>query len=267
MNAVQPHRARELFGPDLELVPPLDAQLARLDVARDSDADDALHHYMTEWLAVSDEIGEGTAINWGNDDAADAEGDVFRWVACDDQEEERRRRWNALTLHYAEVSGFRAELCRELRRRGRFIDNRKTTVREICGIVRAFVATGGRLLIDPSPIGGRADRYGAVEPMPDANRFVREDWSEVDQVATQAMFRIAQRWRAQPIIERIVRAIGARTDNGWIVLQDRFDPGDWIDRVNAADAPETQRLIGMLDYSAPRIAMVRAAMDERGADQ
>lgn len=201
----------ELWGPDLDALPTLADQIATLDAAASEDVE----HYVSVWLSISDQNGGGASAFWGNDDAADAPAQLTAGVLCDRQEGERRMRWKALRDHHAGIEGFRPAMQRELVRQGRFVDNRKVGLVEIKAVVRAFLGTGGRLLIAPKATRRRAE---PIEAMPDTKRFAHGPWSDADAVAAVAMFRIAQRWRARIALTRIVRTLGA-TENGWIVLE------------------------------------------------
>jgi hypothetical protein len=211
----------ELNGPDLAELGPWADYAQLLDTVKASGDLDA---YVETWIHISDAHGGSAQHHWDNDDAADAPGHTISGYGCDAYEAERRVRWNAMHDHHADASGFREKLARELVRRGRFNDNRRATSREIIAVVRAFVATGGELLIDPNPLTERC----RIDAKPETNRFVKGDWSEADTVAARAMFRLLQRWRAKPVIERLVRALGATTANNWIVLS----------RIGAEGAPE-----------------------------
>ena len=203
---------RELWGPDLDALPSLADQIKILDAAASFDD---LDQYVLVWLSISDQNGGGASAFWGNNDAADAPAQLTAGVICDRQEGERRARWKALRDHHEAVQGFRPAMQRELVRQGRFVDNRKIGLVEIKAVVRAFLATGGRLLIAPESSRRRSE---PIEAMPDTKRFAHGPWSDADAVAAVAMFRIAQRWRARAALDRIVRTLGT-TENGWIVLE------------------------------------------------
>ena len=203
--------ATEIAGLDLTNAPSLASQLDRLDQARGGDVDE----YAAAWLDVSDENGECPWLNWHIDDSADAVGSISRGIACDAQERQRRLRFDAMDDHCFGVEGFRAALRSELRRRGRFIDNRRASAIEVKAVVRAFIATGGKLLIAPQT----SRRSGElIEVHPDDKRYARRSWSELDEVAAMATVRIARRWRARPLLTRIIRKLGT-AENGWFVLK------------------------------------------------
>lgn len=203
---------REVWGADLDAVPSLANQIMLLDASR---ASDDVEQYVLVWLSISDQNGGGASAFWGNNDAADAPAQLTAGVICDRQEGERRERWKALRDHHKTVEGFRPAMQRELVRQGRFVDNRKIGLLEIKAVVRAFIGTGGRLLIAPESSRRRGE---PIEAVPDTKRFAQGPWSDVDAVAAIAMFRIAQRWRAHSALKRIVRKLGA-TENGWLILE------------------------------------------------
>lgn len=205
---------RELFGPDLDLLPSLDQQIAALDRVK-STGD--VEEYVIAWLAISDENGGGTCANWWNDDAPDADADMRSFVACDSQEAERRARWEALHAYHETVDGFRPAMQRELLRRGRFVDNRRASLKEVKAVVRAFIATGGRLLMPPISVPTAPNR--PIEASFNTRAFLRGEWSDAEMCAANAMVRLLRRWRARPKIERILRTLG-NSQNGWIVLGD-----------------------------------------------
>lgn len=204
---------RRLLGPDLAELGEWPLYVEILDAARDGGD---FEEYASVWLAISDLHGGGASVLWMNDDDADHPGRAMSGFHTDQLADERRRRWEALADHHEGVEGFDDEIRRQLVRLGRFADNRKTSLLGIKAVIRAFLATGGRLLIAPES--ARNPRE-PVEVSPDANRFAKGDWSEADAVSTRAMFRLARRWRAQPKIERLVRSLGTPTGNGWIVLE------------------------------------------------
>jgi hypothetical protein len=205
----------DLLGPDLNTVPSLEDQIARLDaVAATGDADD----YALAWMRVSDQNGGCPVAFWDSDDADDKPAHLMTGVHFDSQEEERHRRWKALHEHQQGVDGFKPALERLLVRLGRYSDNRKTRPTELKAAVRALIATGGRLMLPPD--GTRRARE-PVEFSVDMKRWGRASWSEVDAVAGKAMSRLTYRWRAQVLLERIVRKLGDETPNGWFVLEAR----------------------------------------------
>lgn len=204
--------AAPLTGPDLDVGQTLADQLRDLDAAL---AGGFLENYVLEWLSKSDANGGYATAFWDSHAPSDAPADFMVGILCDGQERERRRRWQALHDHHQDVAGFREEMERELIRRRRFSDNRRTSAIELKAIVRAFIATGGRLLIAPPGAAG----WPATEASADTARFLYGTWTEADQIATRAMFRLLRRWRAQPILRGIVLRLGQRTDNGWVTLE------------------------------------------------
>lgn len=266
----------ELNGPDLDALAPWDEFVAMLDASRNAGD---LEKYVTVWLWVSDVNGTAPFLMWRPGDDAEDRGSVYTGVACDRLEKERRRRRDDLDEHSKTVDGFDMEVRRELHRRYRYTDNRKSPHREIFAVVRAFMATGGRLLIAPE---GTRRRREPVESGGDLKLLAAEDWAGPATAAAKAMERLIQRWHVQPIIERIVRRIGKRTDNGWIVLEDEFEAAPWIERFEAVGAYcqiasrglsvgwkvagnpvenqfEARRLFGVIEHSPGRWAAVEAA--------
>lgn len=215
MNAAATkERALDIGGVDLTTVRKLADQLDALDEALAAGEVDT---YVDAWLEVSDENGEGCSVYWDSKDHPEHSGAIIRWTALDDQRAARRLRFDATLEHSSGVDGFRPALLRLLISRGRYSDNRHATPREIKAVVRAFLSTGGQLLLAPD--GARALRE-PVEVKPDIKRFMGLDgvWSDLDDRAARAMMRIAQRHRAHPFLIRIVRTLGTPTSNGWHVL-------------------------------------------------
>lgn len=205
---------RDILGPDLSKLPSLEQQLAMLDEVKVSGD---VRDYVAMWLAVSDQNGGAASAYWWNDDHPELRAQILTGVHCDEQEAERRARYEALHNHRSDVEGWAQAIEAELVRRGRFIDNRRAPLKEVAAVVRAFVATGGRLMLPPIgevPKGNRT----RVEAQYNSARLLTSDWTPAESTAAAAMLRILRRWRAQPALDRIVRRLGARTPNGWIVL-------------------------------------------------
>jgi hypothetical protein len=201
----------DLLGPDLSLLPALADQIAELDRVK---AGDDVDEYVITWLAISDLNGGGGSAFWGNDDHPEARAQLQTGVHCDSQEHARRERWQALRDHSLQVDGFRIAMERELLRRWRYCDNRRAPWWEIKAVVRAFMATNGRLLLPPDP----RRRGQPVELSFDTRGLLKGAWTDADMCAAKAMNRMLQRHRAHSKILRIVKALGTKTDNGWIVL-------------------------------------------------
>jgi hypothetical protein len=148
-DAVVPTRQRDLIGPDLDRATPLARQLSWLDaVAHDPD------RYARLWLRCVDSFGGGPCLMWYPRDSEEADPRIMVGVACDDQEFQRRERHTALFEHSDGVDGFHKAATAILLRRRRYIDNRRTPTPELFRILRAFLATNGRVFVDYS---GRVD--------------------------------------------------------------------------------------------------------------
>ena len=219
MTAVQDHAAfdaasRDLLGPDLRALPTLQQQLAMLDEAK---ASGNILDYVLTWLSLSDQNGFGAQAFWWNDAPGHLDAEILSGHAVDDQFDERRARWNALHDHHEGVAGFRQEVVRELIVRGRYHDNRHTTPIELKAVIRAYLSTGGRLIINPDP---RYTKEGVVEVAFSSRRYLRGELDDTATLAAMAMTRLVRRWRIQPRVEKLVRRLG-RSVNGWVVLESR----------------------------------------------
>jgi hypothetical protein len=204
---------RELFGPDLDILPTLADQIAALNRVK---ATGDVEEYVVTWIMISDQNGGGAFAMWGNDDHPEADAELKTYIACDTQEEARRERWQALHDHHETVEGFGIMMERELLRCGRFVDNRRAPLKEVKAVVRAFLATNGRLLLLPD---GAARRQRCrVEASYDTFRFLGNGWTEIDGCAATAITRMLRRWRAQSSLERIIRTLGTPAPNGWTIL-------------------------------------------------
>ena len=211
MNAISSIAGRQdLLGPDLGTAPTLAEQLNRLDEA----AELGEYEYTVTWLAVSDRNGGGTTALWLNDDHPEAPARIMSGYCFDSQEARRRLRWEALNDHHAGRENFTTILERELLARGRFCDNRHAPRQEVFAVIRAFLATGGRLLL-------RVES-GKLETAGDMGRLFKSYSDDGDLspewCAGRAMERMLRRWRARPTILRVVRALG-KPVNGFLVLE------------------------------------------------
>lgn len=191
-------------GPDLRTVSPVETMLADLQAWDDDDVG-----YIELWQEYVTAIGAWLTLR------IDREGECHLAVGCPcDAQTRHRSRWlHFLTEDLKQVDGRREVLLHHLRRAGHVLDERRRNPRATTIAVRDYLRTGGRILLTPE----RDLEEGAEIPRP----LVDGPGSEATEClrAHRAYFDMRKRFRSDEQIRRIIRALGRRTTNGWIVLE------------------------------------------------
>ncbi|MCP3730649.1 hypothetical protein M9978_09435 [Sphingomonas sp. MG17] len=165
--------------------------------------------YAAEWFAEVRDIGCSAMVEVN----AHGRRALYSSVPADSQDRERSRRVRALMDHMDD-SIMRAGVMAYLEREGAISDNRAADPRETTAATRAFIQAGFRLMIDPQgrlEIGGMTRRWAKASP---------NVAGELEEAGRRFM-RVAGRWRNHRHIHRIVKTLGNRTSNGWLVLGER----------------------------------------------
>lgn len=200
-----PHGDR-FDGPDIRVAP------AIADLLRDLDRfahDEDVVGYVERFREQLDAIGADVSV------AIEQDGTECLMVGnrCDSQVRHRARWIHFLFEHLDRDAERRRYLVRQLRREGRFVDDRPSDSRRTTQTIRDFLRYGGRILLDPR--GCLMEGGGIPRPMLEPNS------AAACERACRAYFDMRRRWRAAPQIARAVGMLGERTDNGWIVLEAR----------------------------------------------
>ncbi|MGN6377150.1 MAG: hypothetical protein ACTHMG_16565, partial [Sphingomonas sp.] len=132
---------------------------------------------------------------------------------CDSQEEERRRRVDALTKHMLALDGMRAQLQRFLEQRGHYTDDRPSDPAESTAALRDFIMAGYRVFLRPD------GRLGTSTDVPLEWLDAEQARAEQIEGAARRFARVRRRWRNQAQIKRAVSMLGTASSNGFIVLE------------------------------------------------
>jgi hypothetical protein len=165
--------------------------------------------YIKFWCAMVESVGGWPSLTI----AHDGEEQLGIGSPCDAQIRHRSRWLHFLTEDLNSDPERRELLIAQLIARGRYADNRPAVPGLTTRAVRDFLQVGGRILIEPdgklTEGGGlpRSITHGSAE---EAAECVR---------ASKAYYAVRRRWRSDRHIERAVRMLGHKTDNGWWVLE------------------------------------------------
>jgi hypothetical protein len=194
----------EWQGPDLADVMPVEQMI---DALRQTDDDDV--GYLALWLKMVGAAGCKILLDY------DAEGQrgLMQWTPCDPQIRHRSRYVHLLFEDLDRVPTRREMLKDVLEESGSYSDRRPRQPRKVTEALRAFIRTGGRLLLTPT---GRVSIGAGV---PRALLDGTDDEAEACRTATLAFLEVRKRYRADPQLKRALRLIGTRTSNGWHVLE------------------------------------------------
>jgi hypothetical protein len=203
-EAIEPLNDREWQGPDMATVMPIDQML---DVLRQLDDDDV--GYVALWLRLVETVGCKVLLEY---DQAGERG--FRqWTPCDPQIRHRSRFMFLLFEDLNRIEGRKDQLADRLEAKGLYADRRPRNPRETTAALRAFIETGGRLLLTPA---GRVSIGGGV---PRALIDGTDDEAEACRKATLSFLEVRKRYLADPQVKRALRMFRTRTSNGWHVLE------------------------------------------------
>lgn len=123
----------ERSGPDLTMAEPIENVIGRLRYARNG--------YSVDFWQACRASGIDLSV------MVDRDGDEWlqMWLPCDDQEDLRRARYDALRAHVMSTTRRRQSVIDLVNMRGRFADNRRfESVEEAA---REFVSAGGRIYV------------------------------------------------------------------------------------------------------------------------
>ena len=135
--------------------------------------------------------------------------------SCNAQIRHRSRYIHFLFEDLDRVDGRRGELERQLWRQGICADNRPVVPRAVTIAVRDYLRSDGRILITPE--GYLTQGGGVPRPLIDGSAHESAECLR----ASRAYFDLNLRYRARKQIERAVRMLGKRANNGWLVLEAR----------------------------------------------
>jgi hypothetical protein len=202
-----PERPREgnFLAVDIRKARNLDAQLVHLNAARELSP----RAYVAEWYGALREIGGNASVNYTRDGTVQ----LLIGHACDDQEDERAVRVDALRRHFKQTSGVRDALIAYLESMGQVSDNRTVPIHIVTKAVRSFVQYGGRLTLRPD---GEIDHVIDLFPVLDDGVDLR--WADGAIDASRTFTPLIRKWSARKRITRIVRRLGIETLSGGIVL-------------------------------------------------
>lgn len=196
--------------PDLTVGRTLEDAIQRLDALAFADGDipTGWMEYADAWLEEFRDIAGHASVTYDRDGSQH----LTVGLPCDGQERERRRRMDALCDHMNERDGARAAIMQQVECEGHVADNRPVNMRELVAATRAFIRTGGELLLHPN---------GRPEGKPDIELILEGD----DKVAAEAHWQAAAafyQYERRPscfrALGRIARICGRRLDNGWHVV-------------------------------------------------
>lgn len=190
--------------PDMRLVTPLETMLAELAHAADDDVE-----FVALFTVFVAEVGCSLLAHY----ARDGELGLTMGSPVDPQVRHRSRWMHYLVDRLDAVESRRDLLLRLLVADGLVWDERPANPRETTRAVRDWLRAGGRLLLTPEGHleEGNGVPQALIDGPPDAAAECRR--------AGRAYFEARHRWRADRQIKRVVRALGARTENGWTVLE------------------------------------------------
>lgn len=201
--------------PDLTVGRTLEAAIERLDAI--TFADDHIPtgwmEYADAWLEELRDIAGNASVTYYRD------GEVTLTVGfpCGAQMEERQRRGDALCDHMRAREGAREAIMLQVEREGHVTDNRPVVMHDLVAATRAFIRTGGKLLLSPS---------GQPEGKADINLILASDDHEAAAAhweAAKAFHQLARRGRARRPLARIARLCGEQTPNGWRVVSAKHE--------------------------------------------
>jgi hypothetical protein len=196
----------EFAGPDLTAAPPVEQIIAWLDAAADGDASD----YVALWRRLADATGCTASIYWPSVWPA-----MMIGQAADMQEAERGRYRDALYDHLFTANRRRSlmqALLSELPSPTMPGIKDDEVARITMEAIRAFVATDGRILIDPQ---GRLTE-GAGIPNGWGRNGEAHDAEIIRSSRAFAAATLCEKPAAQ--IHRFVAQYGTKTPNGWTEL-------------------------------------------------
>lgn len=194
----------ELDGPDLRSAMPVDQMLELLSVL-----DDDHGAYVSLWLRFVWSIGCSVLVDIGRDGSRG----LMYGGPCDGQHRHRNRWMHFLLGDLDRVECRRALLADHVEKLGFLMDRRPRNPRETTRAMRDFILNGGRLMLTPA---GRVSIGGGV---PD--QLSADDDAEAESClrAGRAFLDVRRRFRADPQIARAIRMLGARTSNGFTILE------------------------------------------------
>lgn len=195
-------------GPDLRKTRSIAEMIDELDRIA---ADDDVIGYLERFRAQLDEAGIDISLVIERDGAEH----LMVGSRCDAQIRHRSRWIHFLFEHFNRNPERRTQLNRRLQREGRFADNRLSNARQTTIAIRRFLEHDGRILIDPH--GHLGEGGGIPRPMIEGS----PDEAIACGDAHWTYFDVRRRWRSDRQIKRVVRMLGERTANGWIVLEAR----------------------------------------------
>ena len=202
---IQPLGERPWDGPDMRVAMSIDDMLAELAAIDDGIV------YADHWRHLVTSVGCTPAVNIEKD----GELSLTVMLPCDAQVRHRSRWVHFLASDLDRVQGRRAALLELLRRAGFACDHRPVDPRATTVAMRDFLLAEGRILVAPD---GRVTEGGGA---PSALLHGTAEEYGACAKATRAYFDLRNRFRADRHIRRAARMLGARTDNGWLVLEAR----------------------------------------------
>jgi hypothetical protein len=198
---------REIFVelPDLRSGRTLEDALAHLNGIAALDPDS----YPREWHEEIMDVGGSASANYPKDGPRH----LYVGQPCDAQEDERRRRVDALVDHMHSLEGMYERIGDFLERRGHYTDDRPRDAHNTTIALRNFVNAGFRVFVHPDGQLGTSGGMPAEWVNAGAERA-----HEIEQAAIR-FSRTRRRWRNEAQIRRAIRMLGFRADNGFVILQ------------------------------------------------
>lgn len=203
---IDERNGQRLWAVDLRTAPSLTEQLAQLDYVRDT----APHDYPDIWHTLLDSFGGYASVTY----MRDGQQQLSVGYATDAQEDERRARKNAFVAHFHAIDGGYEAIAAYLEQRGHVSDNRPVSPVELKRAVRAFLGHGGKIMLNPKMEIDNAFPLDRV-----LNLGADPKWCDGAAHAYNNFVKLSRRWRARALLTRIVRSLGFRLANGWVVLE------------------------------------------------
>lgn len=192
-------------GPDMREATPIETMLEMLAPFAENEVS-----YLALWRQLVSSVGCSVLAH------RDRNGEIGLMLGgpCDVQMRHRSRWMRFLLEHLDGIEGRRDALMRQLDHARHVVDERPRRPREATRAIRGFLRVGGRLMIRPD---GRLEEGGDMSPYFHGT----DDEAEAFRAANHGYFSMRHRLNADAHIRRVVRALGRRTDNGWMVLEAR----------------------------------------------